>query len=1404
MFAFYIKRLTALVALILSCFLQSVSAQSITGHLVVCRGASRTTLSIAASGGVWSSGDVTKATIDASTGEVTGVAAGTATISYTILPSTVFTAVVTVNSYVMNPIGFSLGDGARCTGGLTATCTVSPMIGNAWTSSDPSVATVSTSGLVTPSASNTGTTTISYRHGYGNCYVTREVTVSATPTLTATTPVCNYLTQTVTATPAGGTWTSSNLPVGTIGSTTGVFSSLSGGGTTCLYTAPNGCKRSVYIVVSSTPAAITGTRSACVGNGTTLYCSTTGGTWSSADPGVATISPTTGVVTPVSAGTALISYTNGIGCAATAVVTIYPAVSPIAGPDVVCLGQNITLTHGTPGGYWTSSAPSRATITTYTGLVTGIATGTARIYYVTGGGCSTNKVVTVNPSPAAISGSPYVCMSETLPLTHPATGGTWTSSTSNATIDISTGMVTGVTAGSATITYTISPGCIKTFFLIIRATPGATTALSPLCPGTNTTLVNATSGGTWTSSNPSVATIASSTGVVTSIAAGTTEISYVLTATGCGMSSIITVNPLPDSITGPGKVCVGSAITLASATAGGTWASSNVAVAPVGSTGTVSGILAGTASVSYTLATGCRRSRIVTVDTLPGVITGTLTVCEGATTSLASSGTGGSWSSSDPSRASVTSTGLVTGSAPGTATITYTLGTGCLRTATVTVNPLPRAGVITGAGTLCLGGTITLTDTTSGGVWSSSNTSVATVNSSGVVSAVALGSTVISYTVTNGCGTSTATASVFVGTGPAMPSIAGDTSVCAGSVLPLTSSATGGMWESSDTTIATVNSSGDVMGISAGSVIISYTVTNACGSATATMNVTVRPLPDAGAITSATVVCAGDTLFMSSTVPGGIWSSFDSSIATADSSGMVVGVSAGSAVISYTATNSCGSDTATITIAVYGAPYVSAIGGASSVCAGSSITLTDTVSGGVWASSDTSVATVSSAGIVTGVSPGIATITYSLTTSCGTTFATKSITVGAVPTVYTVTGGGNHCGTGVAIGLSGSQAGMLYSLYLGATLVDTATGSGSAISFGMFSTVGTYYAVAGATCTAAMMGSASVTDTGSLAPISGTSTVCQYHPATLSHATSGGTWGSSNSAVATVSSSGVVTTIASGSVIITYTVGSCYVVKSITIVPGVYPQTITGGGSYCSAGGGASIGLSGSQTGVNYQLYYGSSTFGGAVGGTGSAISFGVFTMSGTYSVIGTNTSTACTNSMSGSAVVSFVGFPTAGTISGPTTVSGSSSITLSSTVGGGTWSSSNVSIAFVGPTSGIVTGLSSGSVLISYSVTNACGTAVATYPVSVTSPRPGITTESELQYVGIYPNPTKGAFTVKSYLGGVATLCATDGREIGHFNVSVGETHLNLPQEITPGIYSVRIDGNDGSRQVVKLVYQP
>lgn len=145
--------------------------------------------------------------------------------------------------------------------------------------------------------------------------------------------------------------------------------------------------------------------------------------------------------------------------------------------------------------------------------------------------------------------------------------------------------------------------------------------------------------------------------------------------------------------------------------------------------------------------------------TLP--ITGTTTVCTGSTTALHDATTGGTWSSSAPAVATISGTGVVTGVTAGVTTITYAVGA-CAVTTVVTVNTAPVAGSITGSANVCVGHTDNLADATPGGTWSSSAPATGSVSVAGVVTGIAAGTTTISYTVTNACGTATATMNVTV------------------------------------------------------------------------------------------------------------------------------------------------------------------------------------------------------------------------------------------------------------------------------------------------------------------------------------------------------------------------------------------------------------------------------------------------------------------------------------------------------------------------------------------------------------------------------------------------------------------------------------------------------------------
>ncbi|MBX7242903.1 MAG: hypothetical protein K1X92_14270, partial [Bacteroidia bacterium] len=115
-------------------------------------------------------------------------------------------------------------------------------------------------------------------------------------------------------------------------------------------------------------------------------------------------------------------------------------------------------------------------------------------------------------------------------------------------------------------------------------------------------------------------------------------------------------------------------------------------------------------------------------------------------------------------------------------------------------------------------------------------------------------------------------------------------------------------------------------------------------------------------------------------------------------------------------------------------------------------------------------------------------------------------------------------------------------------------------------------------------------------------------------------------------------------------------IECLSFVPNCTTPTaysVTGGGSYCSGGPGVAIGLSNSETGVNYQLKIGGVNTGGTFPGTnGTAISFGNQTVAGNYTVEATTATGGCTNTMTGSVNVSIT--PDVGT---PSFTSGATSL---------------------------------------------------------------------------------------------------------------------------------------------------
>jgi gliding motility-associated-like protein len=449
--------------------------------------------------------------------------------------------------------------------------------------------------------------------------------------------------------------------------------------------------------------------------------------------------------------------------------------------------------------------------------------------------------------------SATLCIGATMTAS-PGTGGTWISSAPGvATID-NAGLITGISAGTVTFTFTETlTGCsAATSIVTVSTIPTVSIPSATLCIGTNLGASPGT-GGTWVSSAPAVATI-DNAGLITGISAGAATFTFTETATGCSATtSTVTIIALPTVSTPFATLCIGTTMS-ASPGAGGTWVSSAPAIATIDNTGLITAISAGTVTFTFTdTATGCSATTSsITINALPTVSTSSITLCIGSALN-ASPGTGGIWLSNDPAVATINNAGLITGISVGTVTFTYTeTATGCsATTSTVTVNINPIVSI--SSTTLCVGATVTASPGT-GGAWVSSDPTVATIDNTGLVTGVSAGTITLTFIETaTGCSSTTSTVIVN-----ALPTVSTPSAtMCIGTTMTAIPG-TGGTWVSSAPGVATIDNAGLITGISAGMVTFTFTET-ATGCSNTTLLVTVENIPDQSLVIGTTInpVCSG-------------------------------------------------------------------------------------------------------------------------------------------------------------------------------------------------------------------------------------------------------------------------------------------------------------------------------------------------------------------------------------------------------------------------------------------------------------------------------------------------------------------------------------------------------------------
>jgi uncharacterized protein YjdB len=1059
----------------------------------------------------WSSSDPTVATID-NQGKLTAVAAGTTTITATSEGKS-GTAAITISTSAVGSVSVQPPTPSVVQGtSVQLTAIVKDQFENVtnnravtWSSGATGIATVSQSGLVTGVGPGTAIITATSEGKSGTATVTvtpvpvgsiaisppsASVTAGKTSQLTATTKDAN-------GNPLTGrtiTWSSSNANAATV-SSTGLVTALAVG-TTVITATSEGKSATANINVLS-PILAVGTvtvspTSPSVIAGQTAQMTATvkdiSGTvvtdravdWSSSNLNVAAVS-TSGVVGGVAPGTATITATVE-GKSASTTVTVLPVpvgsveLAPTSPNVVIGTTQQLTITVKDLNGTvvtdrivnWSSSSTSVATVS-QAGVVNAIALGTTTITATSEGKSGTATVtvvpvpvgsVAVSPPTSSVLAGNSVQLSTTVKDQNGKTVTdrtvTWASSNDAVATVSASGKVVGVTPGTVTITAT-SEGKSGTASVTVLPVPVGTVTLSPnpasvvrgqTAPLTatvkdlNGTVVTDRTV-TWSSSNESIATVSSS-GVVSGVAIGTTTI----TATSEGKNGTATVNvtstPVGSVTVTPGSASVATTqqttLTATVKDANGNviadhpvqWSSNNLAVATVSQSGVVTGVVPGTATITAT-ADGKSGSSVITVTLLP---VATVTVAPspasaevGYTTQLTATTKDGlgtvltgrtiTWSSGATNIATVSSTGLVTGVAPGTAVITAA-SEGKTGTSTVTVT-IPAVASITLAppsATLTPGTTATFTPTlkdSHGGTltgrtvtWQSSAPGVATVNGSGVVTAVSEGTSTITATSEGKSATATVTvqagAVATVVVGPSSPSVlVGTTQQLTATLKDASGNVLSGRtvtWQTDKPGVATVSASGLVTGVAVGSAVITATSEGKSGTVTVsvinapvnTVTVTPNPLNVFVASTASMTATLKDANGNTLTGRPVTWQSSNTTVATVSASGVVTGGQPGTATISATSEGKTGTATVNVTLAPVSSVDVSP--NSVTIQVGNTTQLSATLKDAngtaltgrtvTWSSDNTNSVTVNSTGLVTAKKPGSANVSATSEGKTGT------------------------------------------------------------------------------------------------------------------------------------------------------------------------------------------------------------------------------------------------------------------------------------------------------------------------------------------------------------------------------------------------------------------------------------